>query len=215
MATIGTGIQQRIGETRDQIGGTRTGCRNANAHLARHSGVAIGRQCRSLFVTTENVAEWRVCQGVVYRQDRTSRIAKYDGYPLFNQRLQHTCAPVAQVPQTTGGFRIHFALSAERPFWSQPRRTQTLPHLFDGVSEVRIHQSVVNRSSGLIFCNPFSSKLTGLNLGQDFGHACFGTRVHYPRATSQITKTSGLTHIAMHSFKTALVKQIDDEFEFM
>ena len=76
---------------RDQVRGTRAGRRDADADLAGHLRVALGRVAGALLVADQDVAHLRVVERIVGREDGTAGDAEeyFDADPLqgLHQRL--------------------------------------------------------------------------------------------------------------------------------
>ena len=67
------GIHRGIGNRGYQIGGPRATCRHADTHPACCSGETFCRMAGTLLMAHQNMADSRVHQGVVKRQDRPAR----------------------------------------------------------------------------------------------------------------------------------------------
>ena len=81
----GNAVQERIGQSRNEVRGTRPRRGDANAHLAGDLGVALGRKDLSLLVTAENITD-RIAPGkrLMNLKRRTTRVReeRVDALPL-------------------------------------------------------------------------------------------------------------------------------------
>ena len=101
-------IHQRVGETGNRVGRTRTRRHEHRADLARRARVTFCRVHGTLLVPHEDVAELLLLeQRVVDRQHRAARVAENVLDALIDERLDHHLRP--------GHFRLH------RPAPSFPR----------------------------------------------------------------------------------------------
>ena len=87
----GDGVHVGIGDSGDEIGGTRTGGGHADADFARGARVAIRSERGGLFVAHENMANFGIEQRVVHRHDCAAGIAEDDfdtlAFEGFHQKL--------------------------------------------------------------------------------------------------------------------------------
>ncbi len=81
----GDGVEHRVREAGDEVGGARPGGRHADARLTGDTGVAFGGERRPLLEADEHVVEAGAGQGVVERDDGTAGVAEDGGDTL---RLQ-------------------------------------------------------------------------------------------------------------------------------
>ena len=81
-ADDGNRIEHGRGNAGDQVGRAGTAGGNGHAHLARGARVAVGHVRRALLVAHQDVADGKLAQRVVRRQNRAARIAE-DGVDAF------------------------------------------------------------------------------------------------------------------------------------
>ena len=92
MAT--TGIEQRIRQAGDQVGGAGAGSGDANADFAGGAGVADGGHGGALFMAAQQVFHTAVVQRIVHRHDCPARIAEYGIHTLRTQRLNYPLSAI-------------------------------------------------------------------------------------------------------------------------
>ena len=84
----GSGVTVGIGDTGDQVGGTRPGGCKAHAYPAAGAGIALGSVHRALLVFGANAADTVVPQHIKDFQVGTAGVAEQHLHPLRLQRLR-------------------------------------------------------------------------------------------------------------------------------
>jgi hypothetical protein len=94
MQTIGMRVHVGVHQRGDHVGGRRAAGDQGHAGAAGDVGVALGHVAGALLVAHEDVADRRVEQRVVRRQDAAAGQAE-DGLDAFHlQDRMRACAPV-------------------------------------------------------------------------------------------------------------------------
>ena len=88
----GHAVHVGVGDGGHQVGGSRTGGGQADPHLARRSGVAVGGVARALLVPHQDVVDVEIVEGVVQGDDLPPGEAEYGVDPFALERFEdHSC----------------------------------------------------------------------------------------------------------------------------